>query len=399
MCVILAVGKQAKDVTKDEFVAANTTNSDGFGAAWIDKDTGLVKFLKVTDKEVDKYVDWRPPRPYIFHFRIATVGESVPELCHPFIVSKKSELKVSGNARQVLFHNGHWHDWNTWLGITFSGIGKLPSGAYSDSRTMALLLAHYGKDALTISGAVRGQRIATLDKTGRLEVIGDFTKGEDGIYRSNHNHLWVSKSYYTSGVNRDDRVPSSSTMFDKCPQCQGWTSEILSEDGKCLDCKYPDGIIPAKDAASICQYCYDPVTSLKTLCDTCQELTGPIMCSGSNCDHELHIESSLIAGKCQLCRDKLDKGDVEKLRMTNDVRWYELVKKLVTKIQGKYAVIAPYSFERKTNAEGFPEISLTWLDKKTNEIVTGKYTFRESSPFVKTPRYTVTYLRVKNESK
>ena len=89
MCVILAVNKDAKDVSMHEWDAAQYNNNDGYGIAWI-KD-GLVHFKKAIGSKIDALREFRPPKPYVMHFRLATVGTEITEMCHPFIVSPKSK--------------------------------------------------------------------------------------------------------------------------------------------------------------------------------------------------------------------------------------------------------------------------------------------------------------------
>ena len=51
----------------------------------------------------------------IIHFRLASVGNQSKQLCHPFPISNKAELSISGIADNgVFFHNGTLIDWREY---------------------------------------------------------------------------------------------------------------------------------------------------------------------------------------------------------------------------------------------------------------------------------------------
>ena len=65
-------------------------------------------------------------REIVIHFRIASVGEVTPKLCHPFPVTACATTRFSGHARAVLFHNGTWGDWRETL-RRMPGLAVLPT--------------------------------------------------------------------------------------------------------------------------------------------------------------------------------------------------------------------------------------------------------------------------------
>ena len=165
MCIILAC--KDKLPTDDELQTSAALNPDGAGVAWIGK-TGLVEWQKGLSLHDVKTILPHVPLPCVIHFRIATSGGVSKELCHPFPVSKKVSVEESGRAKQVLFHNGIWSDWQAHLltGVT-SHRRRVPGGPWSDTRAMAYLAFLYGTDFLKIFD----DKIAVLSKE-RVRLFG-----------------------------------------------------------------------------------------------------------------------------------------------------------------------------------------------------------------------------------
>lgn len=352
MCVILAVNQGADDITTDEFFAANYTNSDGFGMAWLDN--GLVKYVKTTHKDADIYSEWRPPKPYVMHFRIATVGGTKPELCHPFVVSKRSPLKQEGTARRVLFHNGHWGEWNKWLGITFSGIGKLPQGAFSDSRTMALMVGHYGDRSLDMADAISLQRIALLDANGDLKTLGEWDPGDDGVMRSNENHIWGQGYAHYSGygwVNPDKKDTSLTNKYSDighagwCQICEQLDTNV-DESGVCNYCR-KKLLIPGSTSYSRnnCQTCFVKIPDALTICGACEKKGVEPRCTGPKCDKFIHVSSSLATKLCFSCFNKASSDPTAAGRALRDeLKFFEACNEIFNTIYERKQEIIPYSF-------------------------------------------------------
>ena len=292
MCVILAVGQSAPDVSTEEFIKAVEYNSDGLGIAW--NHENRVKYKKVIGTQVLEYKDFRPPKPYIMHFRIATIGGVSLELCHPFVVSKDSSLRTEGFASKVLFHNGHWSDWNKWLAITLSGVGKIPNGRFSDSRALAVMMAHYGDKAIHISGASQAQKVVTLDRNGNLKFFGNWTKSGDKIYRSNTLHLnkrMVNWMYDYGGTLSHNNTKS---VYTKCKVCNTWHAI----NTPCVE-RYSNNI-------DFCVFCDSSVPVNSVICNDCRLSGLQAPCLGKSCKNDLTVSDSLLTGYCGTCRKAKD---------------------------------------------------------------------------------------------
>lgn len=196
MCVAIALPEGAIPPNYHELCEMEEVNPDGAGVAWVEDNQ--VQWLKgLTAIEVDALLSTLRDGPRLIHFRLATAGGDKPELTHPFPIEKAPRTALSGRARKVLIHNGHISDWQFYAKLQ----GDLPGGAWSDTRLVARL-AH--TRSVSILKAFTGQRFATLDQAGKIQVTGHWTELNGAHYS---NMYWVggnSYSRYYTGV-RDMR--------------------------------------------------------------------------------------------------------------------------------------------------------------------------------------------------
>lgn len=91
MCIIII--KDNKKLIKSETLMASAMkNQDGLGVLWLDK-------WEITYHDSEDYMILKTHRPFIAHFRYATIGEVSKANCHPFNIDKNN----------VLFQNGTIH--------------------------------------------------------------------------------------------------------------------------------------------------------------------------------------------------------------------------------------------------------------------------------------------------
>jgi len=82
-----------------------------------------------------------PPGEVVVHFRWASVGGVDARLCHPFPVTPKAPISLTGAAESVLFHNGTWAGFEDALDRLQQATGvELPRPPMSDTRAAALLV-------------------------------------------------------------------------------------------------------------------------------------------------------------------------------------------------------------------------------------------------------------------
>ena len=105
MCVIAIC--RDRDLTVDEVTRMDAANPHGIGVAWASRDKErrpVVRFAK--NLSVGETLALLPslPKPYIVHFRFASVGGITPELCHPFPIHPAPSVALRGQTRRgVLF--------------------------------------------------------------------------------------------------------------------------------------------------------------------------------------------------------------------------------------------------------------------------------------------------------
>ncbi len=210
MCVILVCPDGVRP-DRDTLTACHETNPHGAGVAW--RENGEVRWFKgLSLDEVTALVPSLPGE-IVIHFRIASVGEVVPALCHPFPVTRLSTTRLTGHARAVLFHNGTWLDWRHalwWVRV------RDLTGPQSDTRAAAMLADRFGPDVL---GRLPGRWV--FFERGFTELYGDW-------------HPWrgmqASNLMFESALPR--RRPSRRKPVQPSLRC---------DDSPCLQLDFGDG--------------------------------------------------------------------------------------------------------------------------------------------------------------
>lgn len=138
MCVIAYVEKQKNMPSLDMLEDMEMANNDGGGYACLTPKNKILWRKGISARNMrDGILAGRITAPAAFHFRIATSGGVKPELCHPFPLSRTVSTALSGTARSVLFHNGHWMRGELIMDIFEETKSKF-KGPWSDSRAIAL---------------------------------------------------------------------------------------------------------------------------------------------------------------------------------------------------------------------------------------------------------------------
>jgi hypothetical protein len=176
MCVAITTPNRAFRPTLEQLAQCEHANRHGSGLAWLNgKRVEYCKNLPIA--EIHRLLA-DIAGPAIVHFRIASVGGVDPQLCHPFPITHRAELRQQGTARSVLFHNGTWAEHRSaaaHYGLTFPKREPL-----SDTRIAASLIARFGFDWLKRADYCRW---ALLDRKG-IRRIGHWHE-VDGCHYSN----------------------------------------------------------------------------------------------------------------------------------------------------------------------------------------------------------------------
>ena len=143
MCVILVC---PDDIRPDRATihACRRANPHGAGVAW--REDGEVRWMKGLEPDELEALIAGLSGEIVIHFRIASVGDVTPRLCHPFPVTACATTRLSGHARAVLFHNGTWSQWRETL--RRMPRHRRPDGLLSDTRVAASLVDLCGMDVL-----------------------------------------------------------------------------------------------------------------------------------------------------------------------------------------------------------------------------------------------------------
>lgn len=152
-------------------------------------------------KEVLAFIEKKKIQlPAMIHFRTVSAGTKCAELCHPFPVTEGVQLWTSGYAEQVLFHNGHIHNWEELAlnaGLA-SGDIKFPEGVWSDTRALAWLVWLKGPGILPF--IMKGSRIAHFFANATTLGKKGYSREDDHIamYGS-----WIEKDGYFQSITTD----------------------------------------------------------------------------------------------------------------------------------------------------------------------------------------------------
>jgi hypothetical protein len=175
---------ETKVPQKEVFEQCEKKNPHGGGVSWISKEK--LYFKKGIDAAEIYEIAAEFGPPCVAHFRISTIGGTPKELCHPFIVSKKSELHLEGTADSVLFHNGVYNNWEkVCFNMVLNKNAVYPEGAMSDSRAMAWITAHCNPTWLDFIGQ------KTVIQTKDKRIYSGLWQKEDGAWYS--NMYWKAK--------------------------------------------------------------------------------------------------------------------------------------------------------------------------------------------------------------
>lgn len=214
LCII-AICNDRK-MTKDEFDNCFESNRHGAGFSWINDDN-TVEFHKgfMEQKEAWEFYHKKVNSlPHVAHFRIGSSGANNKELTHPFLITKRVELKLAHKGvESVLFHNGvltGWKDWIVQIALKDPFILSENSDFVSDTRVLAMLIANTNNNI--IDYVIRTDKIVTVSPTGIL-YWGDWIE-EKGILFSNRGYeKFVYASSRVSSYYKDGEY--SSSWWDK----------------------------------------------------------------------------------------------------------------------------------------------------------------------------------------
>jgi len=183
MCVIITTQGRKERPSLRQLELCEQANRHGSGLAWLER--GRVCYVKGLRVAAIHQALQKIEGPAIVHFRIASIGRVCPELCHPFPVTMKAELKQKGTARAVLFQNGTWPGYSDYMKRLQVSFGTRQP--VSDTRAAASFVSRFGFQWLEKADFCRW---AMLDAKG-IHRIGRWFKIGGCHYSNTH---WLDSS-------------------------------------------------------------------------------------------------------------------------------------------------------------------------------------------------------------
>jgi hypothetical protein len=218
MCVAAVVNKP---ISLEYLRMMEKDNPHGGGVAWYDEGLWFKKGLTADEIFTLQEEGWLT-YPYLLHFRWATHGQKVPELCHPFPLGPRAIFgELEGSCSELLVHNGVWNGFTKHLGKI--NAPRTLIAELSDTAVAAYLM----KDEPRIVDDISWATIVARDVDGKmsLEIGGTCWKQYEGNSYSNLQWLpvsnpsfamkeWVTGWEWESPTPAPRNVPIIPTKFD-----------------------------------------------------------------------------------------------------------------------------------------------------------------------------------------
>lgn len=201
MCIICISNKGTRQPNTKEIRTMWEANPHGAGYMFLNKDNDVEihkGFMELDDfLRAVKSENFTADDVVIYHFRISTQAGVNPEMTHPFPLSRNIE---DMKALDLLCH----------VGIAHNGIIPLTTDKndkeYSDTAHFIAeylpQILHYPEDlkddkVLKIIQELAKSKLAILDNTGHIALIGHFITDDSGLIYSNGSY----KEYDTDLIN------------------------------------------------------------------------------------------------------------------------------------------------------------------------------------------------------
>ena len=217
MCIIAIC--ETEKPTNEMLEKFNSSNGDGFGVGWFEKDNLAYYKKGMNLNEVKEFVAVLK-LPFIIHARLASCGGKSLLLTHPYEITEQSELKFNGSSERLLFQNGHLSIKDVEIYLYCAGIDVLSTDLMTDTRAISMILSKNNTMILSknnnesfllkLSG-----RWAIMDgKTKTIRMWGDWDKKDTypGIQFS--NMIWDTKKItHTPYTNKTHYPKKKKTHF------------------------------------------------------------------------------------------------------------------------------------------------------------------------------------------
>jgi hypothetical protein len=180
MCIIAICEDKRLDYA--EFMRYFKSNPDGVGFVYTRVGNGKLMYMKgMMDKDEawSKYINnVGNSGKHIVHFRKSSIGDPSPELTHPFFITNhiSSVMPLEGEITEpIIFHNGHFMDWQGVFTMLCVKFGEVPAGEISDTRVLAMALSFIKPENWDkYLEVMEGNKFAVVHPDGNIERYGMF---------------------------------------------------------------------------------------------------------------------------------------------------------------------------------------------------------------------------------
>lgn len=198
MCVALTINGEASIPIAD-LERMDNDNPHGIGVAYLDSAVGKIKIRKGLTLKDLAWIQADLPRPFLMHFRWATIGPKVPRLAHPFALGHDAfSPDLEQWCTAALIHNGGWGDWRKWIlpdGVKDGDVSDTQVAAYVIGAGHPEVRRDVGwSNAIIKLGAWRGTPIALVTEHGTWQDV----PGMKGVRASNLNWQTRARGVVTS---------------------------------------------------------------------------------------------------------------------------------------------------------------------------------------------------------
>jgi len=191
MCIICVSKQGAPQPTRQQLETMFTNNPDGFGYMYardgrVHIHKGFMScadMLRAVDAEKFTASD-----AVVYHFRISTQAGVTPTMTHPFAFTKNIELTKA-------------LDITCALGVAHNGVIRMTSTNDKEYNDTAIFITKYMtrlihsvddiKDSVILDmlDAMTNSKLALLDKSGYIALVGHFIEDANGLLFSNTSYI------------------------------------------------------------------------------------------------------------------------------------------------------------------------------------------------------------------
>jgi len=240
MCIVIAKNRNVLEPNYNTLRNCFDNNPHGAGFAFEKKNkVSIVKGFMDFEQfwNVYKSYELNKNNAVLYHFRIATLGSTTPENCHPFPISSNIDdlKKIDFESNHAFVHNGILNGYKNDL------------NDLSDSQQFVRMLSalkgkkDLNESLLNMIDFVANEslsRFAILERTGKIRRFGEKWIKDSGLYFSNDTYLDMYKTGYTFVKDSPDKTVSEQFYDYVCELCQRTFTEEQAQDDfyRCLQC-------------------------------------------------------------------------------------------------------------------------------------------------------------------